>query len=157
MSDSQEQVFDANLELHPTDGGVFLFVPFSVPEVFGQRGQVHVRGTLDGFPFRLPLTLDEDGHHILTVNKQLRNTIGKTWGLPVHVTMTLDTDEPDFVVPEDLARALERTGLRPKFDQLAYPYRREYVQWVERAKKAEARLRRIQDVLEGAETGRKLK
>ena len=157
MSDSQEQVFDANLELHPTDGGVFLFVPFSVPEVFGQRGQVHVRGTLDGFPFRLPLTLDEDGHHILTVNKQLRNTIGKTWGLPVHVTLALDTDEPGFVVPEDLARALERAGLRPKFDQMAYPYRREYVQWVERAKKPEARLRRIQDVLEGAQTGRKPK
>jgi hypothetical protein len=157
MSDSQEQVFDANLELHPTDGGVFLFVPFSVPEVFGQRGQVHVRGTLDGFPFRLPLTLDEDGHHILTVNKQLRNTIGKTWGLPVHVTMTPDTDEPGFVVPEDLARALERAGLRPKFDQMAYPYRREYVQWVERAKKPEARLRRIHDVLEGAQTGRKPK
>lgn len=157
MSDSQEQVFDTNLELHPTDGGVFLYVPFSVPEVFGQRGQVHVRGTLDGFPFRLPLTLDEDGNHILAVNKQLRNTIGKTWGLPVHVTMMPDTDEPGFVVPEDLDRALERTGLRAAFDLLAYPHRREYVQWVERAKKPEARQRRIQDVLEGAETGKKLK
>jgi hypothetical protein len=134
MSDSQEQFFDANLELHPTDGGVFLFVPFNVPEVFGQRG-----------------------HHVLTVNKQLRNTIGKTWGMPVHVTMRADTDEPGFVVPEDLARALDRVGLRAKFDQLAYPYRREYVQWVERAKKPEARLRRIQDVLEGAQAGRKPK
>lgn len=157
MADSQEQVFDAELELHPTDGGVFLFVPFSVPDVFGQRGQVHVRGTLDGFPFRLPLTLDEDGHHVLLVNKQLRNTIGKTWGLSVHVTMSPDTDEPTFTVPDDLARALDRAGLRAKFDQLAYPYRREYVQWVERAKKPDARARRITEVLEGAEAGKKLK
>ncbi len=157
MAESEQQVFDAELELHPTDGGVFLFVPFSVPEVFGQRGVLHVRGTLDGFPFRLPLTLDEDGHHILTVNKQLRNAIGKTWGLPVRVTMAPDTDEPDFTLPDDLARALERTGLRAKFDQLAYPHRREYVQWVERAKKPEARLRRIKQVLEGAEAGKKLK
>ncbi len=89
--------------------------------LFGQRGQVHVRGTLDGFPFRLPLTLDEDGHHILAVNKQLRNTIGKTWGLSVHVTMLPDTDEPSFTVPDDLARALDRTGLRAKFDLLASP------------------------------------
>lgn len=154
MADSPEQVFDADLELHPTDGGVFLFVPFNVPEVFGQRGQVHVRGTLDGFPFRLPLVLDEDGHHILQVNKQLRNTIGKTWGMPVHVTMTPDTDEPSFTIPDDLARALEQTGLRPKFDQLAYPHRREYAQWVERAKKPEARQQRIREVLEGAETGK---
>ena len=156
MADSQEQVFDAELELHPSDGGVFLFVPFSVPEVFGQRGQVHVRGTLDGFPFRLPLTLDEDGHHILSVNKQLRNAVDKTWGMPVHVTMTLDTDEPGFTVPDDLARALDRAGLRVKFDQLAYPHRREYVLWVERAKKPEARLRRIKEVVEGAEAGKKL-
>lgn len=157
MSDSQEQVFDAELELHPTDGGVFLFVPFDVPEVFGQRGQVHVRGTLDGFPFRLPLTQDEDGNYILTVRKDLRNTIGKTWGLRVHVTMAPDTDEPGFTLPDDLVRALERTGLRPKFDQLAYPHRREYVQWIERAKKPEARMRRIQDTLEGAESGKRLK
>ena len=156
MNDFQEQAFDAELELHPSDGGVFLFVPFSVPDVFGQRGQVHVRGTLDGFPFRLPLTLDEDGHHILTVNKQLRNTVGKTWGLSVHVTMSPDTDEPGFTLPDDLARALDRTGLRAKFDQLAYPYRREYVQWLERAKKPGARIRRIKEVLEGAETGKKL-
>jgi hypothetical protein len=157
MSDSQEQVFDAALELHPSDGGVFLIVPFNVPEVFGQRGLVHVRGTLDGFPFRLPLTQDEDGNYILSVRKDLRNTIGKTWGMDVHVTMAPDTDEPSFTIPDDLARALERAGLRPKFDQLAYPYRREYVQWVERAKKPEARMRRIQDTLEGAEAGKKLK
>ncbi|UOG73752.1 YdeI/OmpD-associated family protein [Hymenobacter tibetensis] len=157
MADSQEQVFDAELELHPSDGGVFLFVPFNVPEVFGQRAPVHVRGTLDGFPFRLSLVLDEDGLYILPVNKQLRNTIGKTWGLSVHVTMALDTDEPGFTIPEDLVRALERTGLRAKFDQLAYPHRREYVQWVERAKKPEARIRRINEVLEGAEASRKLK
>lgn len=127
MSDIQEQAFDAELELHPSDGGVFIFLPFDVPAVFGRKGAVQVRGALDGFPFRLSLSLDEDGHHILRVDKHLRNSIGKTWGSTVRVTLRPDTDAPDFELPADLLRALERVGLVARFNQLPYPDRREFV------------------------------
>lgn len=154
MPDIPEQVFDAELELHPSDGGVFLFLPFDVPEVFGQKGAVQVRGTLDGFPFRLSLSLDEDGNYILKVDKHLRNTIGKTWGATVHVALRPDTDAPDFELPADLQRALERVGLVSRFHQLPYPDRREFVQWISRAKKPEARMARIQEAVDGARNGR---
>ncbi|MBC6990372.1 MULTISPECIES: YdeI/OmpD-associated family protein [Hymenobacter] len=156
MSDSQEQAFDAPLELHNADGGVFLTVPFSVPDVYGQRGLLHVRGTIDGFPFRLPLTPAADGEHILTIRKQIRNTIGKTWGETVHVVLAPDTEESAIEVPEDLARALDKAGLRTKFDQLAYNQRQKFALWISRAKKPEARFKRIQEAINLVAEGRKL-
>lgn len=158
MSDStdnstQEQQFDAELELHPTDGGVFLTVPFSVAEVYGVKGQLHVRGTIDGFPFRLPLTPVANGEHILTIRKQIRNTIDKTWGGVVHVVLAPDTDEQTLELPSDLARALDNLGLRPAFGQLAYNQRKEYVQWITRAKKSAVRADRLQELLEILRTG----
>jgi hypothetical protein len=154
--DAPQQAFDAELELHGADGGVFLTVPFSVPEVFGTRGQVHVRGTIDGFPFRLPLTPNDEGEHILVVRKEIRNAIGKTWGTTVHVVMAPDTEERSVLIPDDLANALSRAGLNSVFDQLAYSHRKEYARWIERAKKSETRIKRVQEAIELIKAGKKL-
>jgi hypothetical protein len=146
-SNVSEQIFDAELELHGADGGVFLTVPFSVPDVYGTRAQLHVRGSIDGFPFRLPLTPDNKGGHILTVRKEIRNTIGKTWGETVHVVLAPDTEEDSVEIPDDLAKAA--------FDQLAYTQRKEYARWIARAKKPEVRFKRLREAVELIKAGRK--
>jgi len=58
-------------------------------------------------------------------------------------------DEPRVVeVPGDLAQALERKpGLREFFDSLSYTHRKEYVRWIEEAKRAETRANRIEKAL----------
>jgi len=155
-NDAPEQTFDAELELHGTDGGVFLTVPFNVLEVYGTSAQLHVRGTIDGFPFRLPLTPTSDGEHILTVRKEIRNTIGKTWGQTVHVVLAPDTEDRSVEVPEDLTQALSSAGLLGAFDRLAYNYRKEYARWIERAKKPETRMKRLREAIELIKAGRKL-
>ncbi|MGY2131795.1 YdeI/OmpD-associated family protein [Hymenobacter sp. HD11105] len=152
-----EQTFDASLELHGSDGGVFLTVPFSVEEVYGQRGTLHVRGTIDGFPFRLPLQPASDGTHTLTVHKQIRNAIDKTWGQEVHVTLAPDTEESPLDIPEELTRALDLNGLRAKFEQLSYAQRKEYAQWITRAKKYETRAERVSEAIERIKIGRRFR
>ena len=152
-----EQTFDAQLELHPTDGGVFLTVPFSVAEVYGQSGAMHVRGTIDGFPFRLPLLPTPDGEHTLTVRKQIRNAIDKTWGETVHIVLAPDTEESPLDIPEELTRALEQAGLISKFEQLAYAQRKEYAQWISRAKKYETRAQRVSEAVERIRIGRRFR
>ncbi|GAA4010842.1 hypothetical protein GCM10022408_23950 [Hymenobacter fastidiosus] len=157
MSDSSEQRFDATLELDSTDGGVLVVIPFDVPAAFApQRAPFHVRGTIDGFPFRLTLVQNKEGEYVLPVNKQLRNTINKSWTSDVQLVIGLDTDEGTLELPEELERALRTAGTRSKFDALAYPYRREYVQWIERAKKPETRMRRVQEAVELIANGKKL-
>ncbi|SMB97684.1 Domain of unknown function DUF1905 [Hymenobacter roseosalivarius DSM 11622] len=152
-----EQTFDAQLELHRSDGGVFLTVPFNVEEIYGQRGTLHVRGTIDGFPFRLPLQPSPDGEHTLTVHKQIRNAIDKTWGQTVHIVLAPDTEESPLDIPEELTRSLVQNGLLAKFEQLAYAQRKEYAQWITRAKKYETRAERVSEAVERIKIGRRFR
>ena len=55
----------------------------------------------------------------------------------------LDTSKRDVVVPEDLAVALADGGMRETFDRLSYTHRKEYVTWVEEAKREATRKTRV--------------
>ena len=149
--------FDAVLEMDGADSGVFVLVPFSVTEVYGVKGVLPVRGTIDGFPIRLNLTPAGDGTHVLPVKKEIRNAIGKSWTETVHVVLERDTEATGVQLPDDLTRALDQAGLRPRFDELPYAKRKELAQWIARTKKPAARIQRIEDTLEMVRSGRKLK
>ncbi|ALD20384.1 YdeI/OmpD-associated family protein [Hymenobacter sp. DG25A] len=150
-----EHTFDAPLELDAETGGVFVLIPFSVEETYGVRGLLPVQATIDGFPYRGSLSPMGDGHHALLVQKQIRNAIGKSWSQSVHVTLSRDTEERTVNVPEELAMALDRAGLRQRFDALSFTHRKEFAQGIERAKKSETRARRVQDALDRIASGRK--
>lgn len=149
--------FDAPMEMDGADSGVFLVVPFSVPEVYGTKGPLPVRGTVDGFPIRLNLVPMGDGQHMIGIRKEVRNAINKTWTDTVHVVLERDTDSSGLELPDDLKYALERAGLQVNFDALPYTQRKELAQRVARTKKPEARAQRIEDALEQAQSGRKTK
>ena len=55
----------------PNDAWCFFAIPFDVAEVWGTRGRVRVKGTINGFPFRTNIQPME-GRHLLTFNKQLQ-------------------------------------------------------------------------------------
>ncbi|GAA4347204.1 hypothetical protein GCM10023185_02100 [Hymenobacter saemangeumensis] len=145
-----EHEFDAVLEAdaEAADGGVFVLAPFSVPEVYGTRGRVPVRATLDGFPYSGSLVPLGDGHHALLVLKQIRRAIGKTLGDTVRVALSRDTTERKVTVPDDLAAALQdNAAAATYFAKLAFTHQREYVRWLEGAKKPETRTRRLEETV----------
>ncbi|PJJ48083.1 YdeI/OmpD-associated family protein [Hymenobacter chitinivorans] len=152
-----EQVysFEAQLVGHDS-GGSFCIPPLDVPATFGKKGQVRVRGTIDGYAFQSTLA-PMGGRHLLMVHKATREAIGKQPGEVVSITMQQDTAERTVEVPEDLAQALATvSGARATFDQLAYTHRKEYVRWITEAKKAETRLRRLTEAVALITTGKKL-
>ncbi len=76
-------------------------------------------------------------------------------GDTVDVTIELDEEPRVVEVPDDLAVALAADAdATAAFDRLSYSHRREYVEWIDEAKRAETRARRISATVERLRAGR---
>jgi hypothetical protein len=144
MKPSAKQTFQATLTARgPKGAWTHLSVPFNVEAAFGGRGMVKVAGTINGFGFRTSLMPNGDGTHHLVVTKEMM--AGGVVGQGEVATLTLEPDTAPRVVevPADLAKAL-KGPLRAAFDRMSYSHRKEYVTWIEGAKKPETRARRVE-------------
>ncbi|SHK96623.1 DUF1905 domain-containing protein [Hymenobacter psychrotolerans] len=101
---AEEFTFDAELQTHPR-GGSFCLVPAAVTAALGTRGQLRVRGTLNGYPFSSSMAPMGGGQHALLVHKATRETLGLVPGGTVHVTLAQDIAERVVAVPQELAAA----------------------------------------------------
>jgi hypothetical protein len=135
------------LEKAPDSEACGVRMPFSVPEVFGTRARVPVRGTLNGFAFRSSLS-PMGGCHVLPVNREMREGSGTRAGDVVEIVLERDGAPRTVEEPDDLRAALDaRPGARARWEALSYTHRKEYARHVEEAKKPETRARRLEKVL----------
>ncbi len=142
------QRFEAPI-LEGRGGGAYVEVPFSVPDVFGTGGQMRVKGTVDGHPLQSSVAPMGGGSHVLGLHKATRAAIGKSIGDRVAIVIEPDLAERTVAVPTDLAKGLAKNrAARTAFETLAYTHRKEYVEWIEQAKRDETRRRRIAETLE---------
>jgi len=88
------------------------------------------------------------GENLLGFSKAARAELGIEPGQVVALTIELDDQPRKVEVPADLAAALDADpAARAAFDALAFTHRKEYVRWVEEAKKPETRERRVRETL----------
>jgi hypothetical protein len=140
-----------------SDGrGAWVVVPIDVEAAFGAK-RVPVSATIDGVPYRGSLVRMGGQTHVLGVLKEIREHLGKGAGDTVDVTLEHDLMPREVLVPDDLALALRSSPPASRvFESLAYSHRREYVRWIESAKREDTRARRVALTLEklmGADEG----
>jgi len=136
-------------------GGAFVVVPFDVEATFGSK-RPPVVAHLNGVAYRGTLVRMGGPEHLLLVRKDIQAQMGKGPGDEIEVTIEKDTAERIVTPPSDFAEALAQApDAAAVFDRLAYTHRREYVQWIEDAKKPETRARRIEQAVTRLVAGQK--
>ena len=128
-------------------------VPFDLEEAFG-RARPPVRVTIGGHTWRTtPGVYDGVGH--IVVNRAVKAATGVDAPDRVRVRMELDTEPRTVSLPADLRAALRQSSeAESTFRKLSYTHRREYVEWVEEAKRPATRERRIAATVERVAAGR---
>lgn len=151
---SNQQTFTAIIQ-NAGGGGAFVEVPFDVEAAFGAK-KPRVRATIEGVPYRGLLTRMGGEHHILIILKGIREQIGKTFGDEIRITVEPDTEPRVLEIPKDLAKELKKDReAKAFFDRLSYTHRREYVNWINEARKEETRQRRILKTIEMLKEGKR--
>jgi hypothetical protein len=118
----------------------------------GKRPAVHV--TIAGYSYRSSVA-SMHGVFMLPVSADVREQAGVTAGDELDVTLELDAEPREVVVPLDFADALDQDPqARRFFEGLSYSNRLRYVLSIEGAKSEETRQRRIARSVEALREGR---
>jgi hypothetical protein len=106
---------------------------------------IPVHGWIEGLPFQNTLVPRGGGNYRMHVHSQIWRKLRIDAGAAVEVTMLLDSEPREIVVPPDLAGELADTPRAlATFHQLTAGWRRHIVQFVETAKQSRTREKRIQ-------------
>jgi hypothetical protein len=127
-------------------------IPFDLTETFG-RARPPVTVTIRGHTWRTTPGV-YGGVGYIGVNRAVKAATGVDAPDRVAVVMELDTEPRRVRVPSDLAQALADAGAKDAFARLSFTHRREYVEWVQDAKRPETRRRRIEQTVERVRAGR---
>ena len=124
-------------------------VPFDAATVYGMRGQINVRGEINGFAFRTCLFPTRDGGHILLVNKKMQKAAGVRPGAVAEFRLQPETGKRVSAMPEQLKRLIagDRSLVR-WYAGLNQSMRNDIAKWVGEPKSEPARARRAEQLAE---------
>jgi uncharacterized protein YdeI (YjbR/CyaY-like superfamily) len=142
------KTFRATLErIQSRLGWTIIRIPFDVGKLWGTRGQLRVKGEINGFAFRTSLFPARGGGHILLVNKRMQKGGDVRQGMAAQFRLELDLEKRIAIVPAELQRFLKEDAyLRRWFNGLNHSTRSEIGKWILQVKSQEARVRRAEQM-----------
>jgi len=151
---SEKRTFRAVIE-NAGGVGAFVSLPFDVEQAFGRK-RAMVKALVEGEPYRGSLVRMGGPDHVLGILKAIREKVGKSFGDEIEVSVEEDTEERVVVAPPDLKQALRvNPAAAALFRGLACSHQKEYVRWIEEAKRAETRKARVDKALQMLGQGKK--
>ena len=133
--------FEATLDGVPKISGTYVTVPPRVMKIFGGRVRVPVRATINDVTWRTTIANMGAGP-MIGVTAATRKAAGIERGDRITIAIEEDKAERTVEVPADFAKEMNESQRRA-YDAMSYTHRKEYVQWIDAAKKPETRARRI--------------
>ncbi len=144
------QSFEARLErMQSRLNWVIVPVRFDAARVWGLRGQIKVKGEINGFAFRTSIFPTGKGQHFLLVNKRMQKGGAASEGRVARFRLELDLDERKVDLPCELDCILkEDRMLRRWYDGLNHSTRNDIAKWASEPKSAATRVRRAEQMAE---------
>lgn len=135
----------------------FLILPKEASARLPSRGMMSVEGTFNGLAFQATLEPDGQGGHWLKVERKLRLAVGAEAGDVVSLEIAPAAAEPEPKVPADLRKALAAADLKARavWSDITPVARRDWIQWIESAKREETRLKRIESACDMLSEGKR--
>lgn len=142
--------FEATLErMRSRLNWMIIHLPFDASSCWGLRGQIRVKGEINGFAFRSSLFPTREDGHILLVNKKMQKEARTSEGKVARFRLEVDTEKRDISIPSELARLLrEDLSLLRWHDRLNPSTRNDIAKWITEPQSKEARVRRAEQIAE---------
>ena len=149
--------FTAIIQQNGEMNAAFVEFPFSTEELFSKKGQVRIKATFDRkVEYRGSLVKMNSDCHILGLTQEVRKQLGKSFGDEVSVSLIEDKEERTVEIADDIASVFnENPEAKSLFDNMSYTHRKEYIRWIEEAKKPETREKRKIKMIEMILNGKK--
>ena len=145
MPKDEKVKFTAVIEQKDGLDAAYIRFPYDVMKLYGVKGRVAVKAIFDEqVSYRGSLVKMGTPCHIIGITKEIRYHLGKSPGDTVKVVIEQDLEIREVIIPEDIKSLLEANPRAGKFfESLSYTDRKEYIRWIETAKQAETREKRI--------------
>jgi hypothetical protein len=131
-------------------------VPLDVPRLFGSS-HPPVKVTINSHTYRATLTV-YGGRWYAPLSRANRDSARVSAGDRIQVTIVSDEDPRKIEAPPDLAAALDEDDEASTFwDRLSYSHRREYIEWLDDAKRESTREKRVAKAVEALRGGTPLR
>ena len=133
----------------------FLILPKAASEKLPRRGRTTADVSINGYAFQSTLEPDGQLSHWLRVSAEQSEAAGVDIGDVVKVEIAPVTEEPEPDLPPDLALALAANpDARGEWDSTTTIARLDWIHWIESAKQAKTRTKRINDAREMLASGK---
>lgn len=149
--------FDAIIQQAGAINAAFVPFDFSTEKLFGKKGQVKVKVIFDDkVEYRGSLSKMKSDCHLLGLTQAIRKKLGKSFGDQVHVKLWEDLEERTVEITNDIQQVFDQNpNAKELFDAMSYTHRKEYIRWIEEAKKPVTRENRKEKMIEMILAGKK--
>ncbi|HEY6311901.1 MAG TPA: YdeI/OmpD-associated family protein [Streptosporangiaceae bacterium] len=132
-------------QVQGTGGSTMLRLPDEASAQLPSRGQVAVRGVMNGHAFQTVLEPDGRRGHWLRVDEKLRLALAVSEGDTVALTVEPAKDWPEPDIPEDFQAALaDAPDIAGLWKSITPTARWEWVRWINATKNLQTRERRVE-------------
>jgi hypothetical protein len=143
-------------QVQRTDDSTILRLPDDASAKLPSRGQVAVKGVLNGHAFQTVLEPDGRRGHWLKVDKKLRQALALNEGDTVALMVEPTKDWPEPTIPEDFRTSLaDAPDISELWKALTPMARWEWVRWINATKNLQTRERRVEVSISKLRSGKR--